>query len=221
MSARDAVLARVRRAVDRDAGTTAEARTAAADARLAAAGMQVSPTPSGAAASGTARQERFEAELREVSAPSSRLPSLPALAAQLRHRDLPRPNRMSAEPGVADLDGSGTEVAHGPGRLEDPATLSRAFAASAETGALALRRGPDDPATPTVLGEAPVAVIRASEVHAGLDEVWDRLREQGALPRRAKLATGPSRSADIGDVLQLGDHGPAAPHVFVVEGERP
>lgn len=221
MSAREAVLARVRRAVDQGAGTTAEQREEAAAARLAGAGAQVSLTPSGAAFDGAERLTRFEAKLTEVSATSSRLPSLAALpealAAQLRDRNLPRAIRMGSEPDFADLDWSGTEVSHGPGRLEEPATLSRAFAGSAETGTLALRSGPENPVTLTFLGETHFAVVRASEIQAGLDDVWARLREKGALPRTVNLVTGPSRSADIGGVLQLGAHGPVALHVFIVE----
>ncbi|MCH8952975.1 MAG: LUD domain-containing protein, partial [Proteobacteria bacterium] len=35
-------------------------------------------------------------------------------------------------------------------------------------------------------------------------------------PRTVNMVTGPSRSADIGQTLQLGAHGPVALHVFVV-----
>jgi L-lactate utilization protein LutC len=31
------------------------------------------------------------------------------------------------------------------------------------------------------------------------------------------MVTGPSRSADIGQTLQLGAHGPVALHIFVVD----
>ena len=39
----------------------------------------------------------------------------------------------------------------------------------------------------------------------------------GALPRTVNLITGPSRSADIEQMLILGAHGPRRLHVLVVE----
>lgn len=222
-AARERVMERIRRAVDRADGPAArpDRETTVAE-RLAAAGARHSPTPEGAQTDGDARLARFEAKLAQSSASSSRLRSLEdlpdALAQQLRDRNLPRAIRMGEEPDFAALDWSGTEVSHGPGRMQEPATLSRAFAGSAETGTIALRSGPKNPVTLTFLGETHFAVVRASEVVAGLDEIWAEVRAAGALPRTVNLVTGPSRSADIGQQLQLGAHGPVALHVFILDG---
>ena len=77
--------------------------------------------------------------------------------------------------------------------------------------------GPDNPVTLTFLGETHFVAIRASEIQGGLDDVWAHLRASGLDPRTVNLVTGPSRSADIGQTLQLGAHGPVALHVFVIE----
>ncbi len=52
------------------------------------------------------------------------------------------------------------------------------------------------------------------------EDAWARLRETygyGALPRTVNLITGPSRTADIEQTIQLGAHGPRRLHILVVE----
>jgi L-lactate utilization protein LutC len=47
--------------------------------------------------------------------------------------------------------------------------------------------------------------------------MWAEWRQRALDPRTINMVTGPSRSADIGQTLQLGAHGPVALHVFVVD----
>jgi L-lactate utilization protein LutC len=219
MSARDRILGRVRAAAE--AVQTGD-RAAAIAARLAAH-SQPAPIPAQGRTEGAARIDQFEAKLKAVDATVTRIAAaadLPeALAEQLRRRNLPKAARFGADPMFAALDWSGIETSTGPGRLEEPATLSRAAHGVAETGTLALTSGPDNPVTLTFLGETHFVAIRQSDVAGGFEEMWARFRESGADPRTVNLVTGPSRSADIGQKLQLGAHGPIAVHVFLIEGE--
>ncbi|MEM6679474.1 MAG: LUD domain-containing protein, partial [Pseudomonadota bacterium] len=67
----------------------------------------------------------------------------------------------------------------------------------------------------TFLGETHFVLLDASDVVGGYEEMWARWRATGLDPRTVNLVTGPSRSADIGQKLQLGAHGPVALHVFL------
>lgn len=219
MSARDRILSRVRAAAEKGA---AGDRGAAVAARLSAR-TQTAPIPAKAGTEGAARLEQFEAKLKGVDATTSRVASaadLPeALAAELRQRNLPKAIRLGTEPMFAGLDWKDIETSTGPGRLEEPATLSRAAKGVAETGTLALHSGPDNPVTLTFLGETHFVALRQSDVAGGFEEMWAAFRDGGADPRTVNLVTGPSRSADIGQKLQLGAHGPVALHVFIIEDE--
>jgi len=216
VSARERILGRVR-----EAASAPGDRAAAVRARLASAGRQTAPVPALAASVDEARAAQFEAKLAAVDGTLTRLPSLEALPAALaealRARNLARAIRIGEEPDFAGLDWGGTDVTRGPGRLEEPATLSRAFRGVAETGTLALRSGPENPVTLTFLGETHFVVVRRSELLGGLEELFAAARGAGATPRTLNLVTGPSRSADIGATLQLGAHGPKALHVFLIE----
>jgi len=214
MSARAAILGRLARA----AGQPAEARRVAVEARLA--GHPAGPVPQQARAEGPARLAQFIARAEAAAATVSRvseIAALPAaLARELRARNLPAAVRLGSEPLFEGLDWGTLEASRGVGRIDEPATLSRAAFGLAETGTLALLSGPDNPVTLTFLGETHFAVLRAADVCGGFEDFWERWRAAGHDSRTINLVTGPSRSADIGQVLQLGAHGPVALHVFVV-----
>lgn len=165
------------------------------------------------------RVTQFVAQAEKVHATTSRLTSLDdlpkALAEELRNRNLPAAIRTGADPAF-QRDWGTVEHSTGPGRIAEPATLTRAEFAMAETGSLVFASGPDNPVTLNFLGETHFAVIEASDVKGGFEELFAAWRDRGLTPRTTNFITGPSRSADIGQKLQLGAHGPVALHIFIV-----
>ncbi|MDR3535958.1 MAG: LUD domain-containing protein [Acetobacteraceae bacterium] len=106
------------------------------------------------------------------------------------------------------------------GRAEgsDAVSVQHAFAAVAETGTLMFPSAPDRPTTLNVLADTAIVLLRASRLVGAYEEAWDLLRaEIGAMPRNVMLVTGPSRSADIEQTLELGAHGPRRLHVVLME----
>ena len=182
-------------------------------------GGQTAPVPiQGQQRRGEERIGHFIAKAKAADATVSRIASMDelpaALAEELRRRNLPAAVRTGSDP-VFDRDWGTIERTIGPGRLVEPATLSRAELASAETGTLLLASGPKNPVTLTFLGETHFVVLRAEDICAGFEDMWAAWRAKRLDPRTVNLVTGPSRSADIGQTLQLGAHGPVALHVFV------
>jgi len=212
MSARDRILERISRVAPGRADPHAVAE------RLTMP-VQESPVPAVARAQGAARVEQFVAKAEAADATVSRIATLDdlpaALADELRARNLPAAIRTGTDPVFARDWGTVTRSI-GPGRLEEPATLSRAVMGMAETGTLVLASGPENPVTLTFLGETHFVVVAAEDIAAGFEDMWARWRKSGLDPRTVNLVTGPSRSADIGQTLQLGAHGPTALYLFVV-----
>ena len=208
MSARDSILGRVRRATGGGDPAAVAARTG-----------QPAPVPAQGRTEAEARIEQFIAKAKAVDATVSRLASIDdlpkALAEELRARNLPAAIRTGTEP-LFERDWGGIERSVGPGRIEEPATLSRAQLAMAETGTMLLASGAENPVTLTFLGETHFVVVRTEDIRAGFEDMWEDWRARGLDPRTVNLVTGPSRSADIGQTLQLGAHGPVAMHIFVV-----
>jgi L-lactate dehydrogenase complex protein LldG len=106
------------------------------------------------------------------------------------------------------------------GRAEasDTVSLQHAFAGIAETGTLMLPSAPQRPTTLNLLADTEIVLLRTSRLVGAYEEAWDLLRsELGAMPRNVMLVTGPSRSADIEQTLELGAHGPRRLHVVLVD----
>ena len=70
------------------------------------------------------------------------------------------------------------------------------------------------------LPENHIVILWADRISGDYESQWSRLRERygkGALPRTVNLVTGPSRSADIEQTIQLGAHGPRRLHIVIVD----
>lgn len=219
MSARDRILTKIRRQVAEGAP---DARAAVVNDRLATP-SQTAPRPKQSQPPQADLITQFEAKAKAADATVSQVSSfkdLPAaLSNELRQRNIGQAVRMGQDKALADLDWSGLETSQGVGRIDEPATLSVAPMAVAETGTLGLLSGPDNPVTLTFLGETHFVAVRAKDITPGMEEMWAKFRASGSNPRTINLVTGPSRSADIGQQLQLGAHGPIALHIFIIGDE--
>lgn len=109
------------------------------------------------------------------------------------------------------------------GRAEDAdqVSVTGAFAAVAETGTLMLTSGNDRPTTLNLMPDTHIVVLRADQVVGPYETAWERLRAEqlgNTMPRTVNFITGPSRTGDIEQRIQLGAHGPRRLHIVLVEG---
>lgn len=145
-----------------------------------------------------------------------------AVAALLRRYNLPMQVRRGNDPRLAALPWDKErqlEVTTGASDGRQLVSVSHAFAGVAETGTLVMASGTENPTTLNFLPDTHVVVLNAKDVAGDYETVWTRVRDAfgvDALPRAINLITGPSRSADIAQILILGAHGPRRLHVLVV-----
>ncbi len=107
----------------------------------------------------------------------------------------------------------------GRGEATDQVSITGAFAGIAETGTLVMASGPEHPVTLNLLPDTHIAVLRESDIVGGYEEVWGRLRAgygKDRMPRTVNTITGPSRTGDIEQTIELGAHGPRRVHIVVV-----
>jgi L-lactate dehydrogenase complex protein LldG len=116
------------------------------------------------------------------------------------------------------------KVARGMPSGREGVGVTSALAGIAETGTLMLASGPSSPATMNFLPDTHVAVVPASRFVGAYEDAWDRLRaKQGsamrgdAMPRTVNFITGPSRTGDIEQKLEMGAHGPRRLHIVIIE----
>lgn len=224
MSSRDAILGKIRQARGRTGPVEGDAR-AALEARLKSRPRGIIPERaqrSGGAAVVDFKQraEAVEATVAEVSS----LADIPAAVADyLADHNLPAELRAAPHPDLQGVDWSQRptlSLSHGPSDGNDPVGLSRGFAGIAETGTLMMLAGPEGPTTLNFLPENHIVVIKASEMVGSYEDAWDRLRDQispdGMLTRVVNMITGPSRTGDIEQTIELGAHGPLRLHILIV-----
>jgi len=144
-----------------------------------------------------------------------------AVADYLARQNLPTSLVMAPHPQLRAIPWSTRpllEIREGRAQATDLVSVQHAFAAIAETGTLMLPSAPERPTTLNLLADTEIVVVCASRLVGAYEEAWDLLRaERGGMPRNVMLVTGPSRSADIEQALELGAHGPRRLHVVLVE----
>ena len=99
----------------------------------------------------------------------------------------------------------------------DDTSLALALYAIAETGTLAYASAPDAPASWHFRAGLEIAVLRADSILPHLEEVLAKVKTRGEFPRTLNLVTGPSRTGDIEQTLELGAHGPKALAILIVD----
>ena len=223
--ARAQVLGAIKRSLKRE--TPSPQQNTEVEARLAS--PPTGPIPARGQLAPAARIELFVSMAQEAActvawvADGAAVPA--AVADYLARENLPAKLRLSPDPTVTGLPWATRpllEVTTGRSDGSDEVSLTPAFAAIAETGTLVLTSGPERPTTLNFLPETHIVVLRAGQVVGAMEEVWAELRRRhgpGHMPRTVNLVTGPSRSADIEQTLQMGAHGPRRLHIILVDGE--
>ena len=231
--ARDQILGGVRRSLER--GAVAPEQAAALETRLRDHAVNLLP---GRASGLEPRQlvDLFEAQASKVFASVARVRSLDAVpdavAEYLAGRNLS--SELTMAPNLL-LDRAPwhkrplLKIRRGAADGKEPIGLSAAFAAIAETGTLMLVSGTDSPATLNFLPDTHIVVLPVSRVTGPMEAAWARLRQVFAphgediggasTPRTINFITGPSRTGDIEQKIEMGAHGPRRLHIIVVEDE--
>jgi L-lactate dehydrogenase complex protein LldG len=144
-----------------------------------------------------------------------------AVADYLALQNLPGSLIMAPHPDLQAIPWSARpllDIREGRAQASDAVSVQHGFAGIAETGTLMLPSAPERPVTLNLLADTAITVLRASAIVGAYEEAWDKLRAEVAdMPRNVMLITGPSRSADIEQTLELGAHGPRRLHIVLVE----
>jgi L-lactate utilization protein LutC len=203
---RDRVLAQIRQSLGR---TPQDER---AIAPLAGAG----PRP---AFSGD-MVERFVAKMQEKAASVERLDNLAEVGAAVARyvAAVPSGPALRVSRALAGVDWpAALTVQYGAAVREDETSVTPCFAAVAESGGIVTLSGADTPSTLNFVPDTHIVVVHAGQVVAHFEDLWARWRATGQpMPRSVNVISGPSRTADIEQTIQLGAHGPRRLHILLV-----
>lgn len=165
------------------------------------------------------RAADFTARLAAVFGSAERLAApddIPAATARyLTASALPLTASIAAEFTALDWAAAGVTPLPPSGKSSVSAAVARALGASAETGTLLLTsRDPGGP-WPNLLADAHIAVLSEAAISASFEEAV-AARHANRLPRSLHAVTGPSRTGDIEQALELGAHGAVRLHVLLL-----
>ena len=119
---------------------------------------------------------------------------------------------------AANAEAAGYAVHRGAAPDIDEAGYSEASYGIADTGSLVFLSS-HEPRAASLLPAVHVASVREDRIRPTLADVFAELGPN--LPSGVAVVTGPSRSADIEQILAVGVHGPGAVHVVLLPPETP
>jgi L-lactate dehydrogenase complex protein LldG len=134
----------------------------------------------------------------------------------LRERNLPATAHLPPDTDLRALQWDCVGISHAAPGPDDTAVSMAPFGV-AETGTLVFPSGEGRPASWHFRPGFEIAVLRAEDIVPDLESVLPRLRT-GKWPRTINLVTGPSRTGDIEQTLELGAHGPKALAILLIRG---
>jgi L-lactate dehydrogenase complex protein LldG len=220
--ARAAILARLRRSFGRDEAVQAQAEATVRD-RLARPHENLVPArgriePEGRVALFTEMARNVQAEVERV-AELGDVP--PAVSAFLRRHNLPQKIVVAPDELLTDALWESQpllRVRRGTAEGVDVTGVALAAAGVAETGTLMLASSPSTPTLLAFLPENSIVVLAAEDIDGAYEDSWVRLRAMlGAPPRSVNFITGPSRTGDIAQKIELGAHGPRRLLILIVD----
>lgn len=144
---------------------------------------------------------------------------LPAVLGQLPKAGISRGLAVAPHPLLKSLNWKnydGLAARFGNAQGSDQVALTVATAGVAETGTLVFVSGPECPSDHCFLPEIQIAVLRQADLVGSYEEIWRRLRDGAATPATINFVTGPSRTGDIEQTIQLGAHGPRRLHILLL-----
>jgi L-lactate dehydrogenase complex protein LldG len=228
VSARDQIMGSIRTALKRGPLDTTQA--AELDAKLAMPARNLIPKRA-ASLDARGQADLFVSMAEEVQTTVARVRSAAevpgAVADYLAERNLPARLVVTPDPQLDSIPWDSRpllEIRRGRAEDGDLSGVTGCFAAIAETGTLMLISGPQSPTRNNFLPDNHIVVLRADQVLASYEDGLDRLRQAQrqsdgtwSPPRTINYVTGPSRTGDIEQKIELGAHGPRRLHIVLID----
>jgi len=102
---------------------------------------------------------------------------------------------------------------------DTPASLTTTLGAIAATGSLIIWPTREEPRLMSLVPPVHFALLKASEIHDNFYQVQQQFNWAQGMPTNALLVSGPSKTADIEQILAYGAHGPKDLVVLILEDQ--
>ena len=106
---------------------------------------------------------------------------------------------------------------------KDQVSITSATFGFAETGTLLMHSGHHHPSSLNFVCDTHIVILPAERIVGSYEEGFNKIRnkveknKEFPFPRTINLITGPSRTADIEQKMELGAHGPRSLHIIILD----
>lgn len=221
MSAREQMLGAIRRSLKR--GELAGEARQAAETRLRQHPVNIVPARTAGTDGDRVRLFERWATFNQATVARVSTADVPgAVVDYLAASNLPSQAVMAPDAALDRYDWRGRPMLtlrRGLPQDADRVAVTGAIAGIAETGTVVFVSEPAHPTSLNLLPETHIVILRESDVVGPLEDVFARLRArygEGGMPRTVNTVTGPSRTGDVEQQLELGAHGPRRMHILLV-----
>lgn len=115
---------------------------------------------------------------------------------------------------VASVERNGFHVHRGAAPAIEGAGVSVGLYGLVDSGSVVLAAAPDEPRANSLLPDVHVTLLREDLILPGLPDLFRAVG--GSLPSVLAIVSGPSKSADIEQLLAVGVHGPKEEHIVLL-----
>lgn len=143
-----------------------------------------------------------------------------AIADLLRSKNLPATLCMPAIARTLPWDNAPELTIETAAPGPEDSAVSIAQCGIAESGTLAYVAAVDAPPSWHFRAGFEIAVIDARDILPHMEDVLRRVKDAEGLPSTLNFVTGPSRTGDIEQTLELGAHGPKALAILIVKNQE-
>jgi len=164
--------------------------------------------------------QRFIAKLEQSGATYNQVSTTDDIVKQVaqfvEQHELSGPLVSAATPSLKNISWpDALSVEYRAAQGKDQIVVTEACCGVAETGSVILRSGIETPTTLNFLPEYFICLVQTKDIVNWMEDVWDSQRQHGRMPRAINFVTGPSRTADVEQQIQMGAHGPRHVHILL------
>ncbi|HMO30155.1 LUD domain-containing protein [Enterovirga sp.] len=221
MTARDGILAAIRKGLGTPPGPGTLPQSPAAIAAEAASLLKEPDTTRPRLAAATL-PDAFATKAGALGTTIDRVASMAEIPQAVRRyldgHGLSSSVALQADPELESLDWAGLSP-HASLAPDEPAAVGLALWGIAESGSLVIHSGPQTPILLSFLPLHHIVVLREETLLPYLEDYAAKLAGT-AVPRNVVLITGPSGTTDIEGSYVRGAHGPGYLHVILVSPSR-
>lgn len=164
--------------------------------------------------------KRADATCQSVPSPAE---ATQAISDYLSQHALPSKIWLSRQASMQDIaweDMHDLEIQYDFDGSDGLTAINFAYAGIAESGSLVFLSSKDFAMSQNFLNTSHIAILRKRDIVAAYEDIYQRMQEENLSPRSLTMITGPSRTGDIAQTIEIGAHAALRLHILILQSNQ-